>query len=128
MPRFRLTYHLDGERHEVELTAPRVSIGRNPDSEVPIFDDSVSRVHATIVADDRGWIVRDAGSRNGIYVNLQRVTERRLQHRDLLILGRVEITFEVVEGPAGAGGSSITFADREGDPFVSQSINVSDFH
>ncbi len=128
MSRYQLVYRLEGdaEATKVLLDDARVSLGRNPDSEVPIYDESVSRVHATILSDDHGWTIRDAGSRNGIYVNLQKVNERRLRHGDIVILGRVELTFHVVDPPESAA-SSINFSDPGDDPIISQSIHIPDF-
>ena len=49
------------------------SLGRHPDSDIFLDDVTVSRRHAEITRDDRGYEVRDAGSLNGTYVDHERV-------------------------------------------------------
>ncbi|HUE71199.1 MAG TPA: FHA domain-containing protein [Pirellulaceae bacterium] len=48
-------------------------IGRGLDCDVVLSDPLSSRVHATVVYQDEGWFVRDAGSRNGTFVNGQKI-------------------------------------------------------
>src|SRR5580698_8540827 len=44
-------------------------IGRDPDCAVVLTDPLCSRVHAVLTYVDQHWMVRDAESRNGTYVN-----------------------------------------------------------
>lgn len=61
-------YSLDDAR-EVPLTGERVSIGRGDSADLPINDEGLSRVHATIYREgDRVWIL-DEASTNGTCVN-----------------------------------------------------------
>ena len=46
-----------------------ITIGRTPNNDVCIADDSVSRFHAFFRDDEDHWIVCDAGSKNGTKVN-----------------------------------------------------------
>jgi len=74
----------------------RVSIGRSPACEVRFQSDSeVSRVHAELERVGDGWIVSDDGlSRNGTYVNGERIVGRRLLHDgDTVRLGHSSATF-----------------------------------
>lgn len=65
-----------GQRHEAR--GARIRIGRGKECEVRAVDGgdrSVSRVHAElVVAPSGGLTVRDAGSRNGTYLNGERVS------------------------------------------------------
>lgn len=61
-------YSLDDTR-EVPLSGNRLSIGRSDMADLPINDEGLSRVHATIHREgDRVWIL-DEASTNGTYVN-----------------------------------------------------------
>jgi hypothetical protein len=76
--------------------AERVRIGRTAGNDVVLAGDKeVSRAHALLVDAGGGWTVVDDGmSRNGTYVNGQRVLRhRRLEDRDVLRLGGSSILF-----------------------------------
>jgi len=65
------------------LTAPRARIGRDPENDIVIPDRRVSRYHAEIVREGSEFVLRDCGSKNGTFVNGERVVqERRLQDGD----------------------------------------------
>jgi transcriptional regulator with GAF, ATPase, and Fis domain len=72
-------------------------IGRGLDCDVILADPLSSRVHAIVLFDDGGWFVRDAGSRNGTYVNNQKIDEARLMAGCVLKVGSTE--FEFHESP-----------------------------
>jgi DNA-binding winged helix-turn-helix (wHTH) protein len=67
-------------------------IGRSGQSAVPIEDMTISRQHARIRVDEQVTLV-DLGSRNGTYVNGERVKDPRvLCHGDRLTIGSVVLT------------------------------------
>ena len=82
------------------LDAPTTTVGRHPGSEIFLDDITVSRRHVTIVKTGTGFLVRDAGSLNGMYVNRQRCDEAHLHHGDELQVGRYRLRF--VENAAAA--------------------------
>ena len=74
----------------------RITIGRTGNNDVTIPDTSVSRLHAYIRRDGKGWVVADAGSKNGTWLAgrvLDPRSERPLPSRAVLKLGEVELTF-----------------------------------
>lgn len=84
--------------------AERVSIGRSPDATIPLLaDNSVSRLHAIIEWVDTRWTVVDDGlSRNGTFVNGERITGRRpLRPGDKIRIGECVLTFRDTMRPAG---------------------------
>lgn len=89
----------DGDRRQRlfalgEMT--RLTIGRAPANELPLpWDAEASRVHAELALMGSEWTVADNGlSRNGTYVNGQRVLgRRRLHDGDLIELGRSQVVF-----------------------------------
>ena len=73
----------------------RVTIGADPSSNVCIDDDgAVSRLHAVVENYGAGWAVRDLGSRNGTFVNGERVLgEQALRAGDELRIGNTRVVF-----------------------------------
>ncbi|MDV3221271.1 FHA domain-containing protein [Intrasporangium sp.] len=70
-----------------------VSAGRHPDSDIFLDDVTVSRKHAVFIGSDAGYIVRDAGSLNGTYVNRERIEETRLQTGDEVQIGKFRLVY-----------------------------------
>lgn len=68
-------------------------LGRHPDSEIMLDDITVSRRHAEVARTAAGYVLRDAGSLNGTYVNQQRVDETRLDRGDELQVGKFRLVF-----------------------------------
>ena len=68
-------------------------LGRHPDSEISLDDITVSRRHAEIEHRDDVWLVRDAGSLNGTYVNHRRIEETPLTHGDEVQIGKFKLVF-----------------------------------
>jgi FHA domain/Domain of unknown function (DUF4388) len=72
------------------------TIGRVEGNSVVLGDSSVSSKHARILRTPDGFVVEDLKSRNGTFVNGERVTEKRLLlDGDLIRLGKVIVTFNV---------------------------------
>src|SRR6058998_21377 len=71
------------------------SLGRSVSNQVAIADDRVSRRHALIHIQgaDEYWLV-DFGSRNGTYLNDQRIVQpTRLRNGDRIKVGHAEFVF-----------------------------------
>ena len=66
------------DRSSLEFAAP-FRIGRSAECEVRLQNDYVSRVHAEVTPQGSGWVIRDLGSSNGIFVDGQRVTTSPLR-------------------------------------------------
>lgn len=56
-----------------DLTRPILTIGRRSDCDIVLSDDTVSRVHATVMLFAGQWVLDDRGSTNGTRVNGRRV-------------------------------------------------------
>ena len=81
------------------LTADVTHLGRHPDSEIMLDDITVSRRHATIERTPEGYVVADAGSLNGTYVNQERIERTVLHHGDELQVGKFRLVlFERTDG------------------------------
>ena len=59
---------------QLEITAQGIRIGRDPNNEMFLDDPEVSRHHARVILHNGAVWVQDAGSRNGIFVNGNRVS------------------------------------------------------
>jgi FHA domain/Domain of unknown function (DUF1707) len=70
-----------------ELLRAQLVLGRSSACELVLADDTVSRRHAELRAEDGRWIVRDLGSSNGTWVNGRRVMEAEVRPGDVLHLG-----------------------------------------
>jgi len=84
--------HEMGRRIQVG-TEPLI-IGRSPQNQIQIDQESVSRRHCRIRFSGSEFLVRDLGSTNGTYVNDDLVEEEgRLRHGDQLKVGRTILKF-----------------------------------
>ena len=69
-------------------------IGRDKQNVIQINDQHASRQHAKITKEHDGFYhLVDMGSRNGTYVNDEKVFRRRLQNKDVIKIGKTIITF-----------------------------------
>ncbi len=71
-----------------------VRIGRDAEMDLTLADAAVSRHHATIQLEQGGWVVVDADSRHGTYVNGVRVSRQQLTAGDRIQIGSALLRFE----------------------------------
>src|SRR5688572_178164 len=64
-------------------------VGRALNSDIPVFDPTISRRHAELACDEDGVRVRDLGSSNGTYLNGTKVEAARLAAGDIVTFGKV---------------------------------------
>jgi hypothetical protein len=85
----------DGQsvEREVSLAEAEVTIGRDRECVLMLADEKVSRRHARVVPSQEGWVLRDEGSANGVWLGSERVVEHRLTTGDVFRIGRHEIAF-----------------------------------
>ena len=68
------------------------TIGRGPDNSIVLSDGFVSTNHAALSFRDGSWWLSDLGSRNGTWVNGQKVTgEVRIGHGDVVSVGQIKM-------------------------------------
>ena len=86
-----------GRRRVVSLPGAwdRASVGRSLDADIVLgWDEKVSAVHSWLERLGDDWLLVDDGlSRNGSYVNRERVTRRRLRDGDELLFGSTTLVF-----------------------------------
>ncbi len=84
----------DGTMHP--LLDEATTIGRTPSNGVALPDSSVSSNHARILRTQGGFVIEDVGSRNGTFVNSEKVAGKRaLADGDVIRFGKVLLTFNV---------------------------------
>jgi pSer/pThr/pTyr-binding forkhead associated (FHA) protein len=97
-------------RRAVSITEDRATIGRASTNQVAIDEDTrLSRLHAVLERFESGWCIRDLGSRNGVFVNGQRVADTRpLRSGDELHMGDTAIIFRADEPVTRTGTTETT--------------------
>src|SRR5262249_52298243 len=85
-----------GDVFDRELTNAETQIGKGPRNDVVIADPAVSTAHAIIRREGSSFTITDIGSRNGTYVNGDRVGDtRQLNHGDVIGIGLSKLTFRI---------------------------------
>ncbi len=69
---------MDLENKMVRISSDKTSIGREPSSDIFCDDKSVSREHAFILKSDAGFVIKDARSTNGTFVDGAQIIECQL--------------------------------------------------
>jgi hypothetical protein len=111
-----------------QVTPAGLRLGRDPANEVVIEDVGVSRQHARVILHNGAVWVQDAGSRNGVFVNQQRVPDhRQVKPGERLLVGNSTFEVQISTQPAtsvapasSAGPSAVGGAERrfKALPFV----------
>ncbi len=98
-----------------------ITIGRGLENQIVVDDLLASRQHARLLQAQGGYTVQDLGSRNGTYVNGQRITSGYLGEGDLLAVGHSRFTVRhgqlvasVDEGDVNFVANHLSFTLPEG--------------
>lgn len=84
----------DGTMHP--LLEETSTIGRTAINAIALRDPSVSAKHARVIRSKEGFTIEDVGSRNGTFVNSEKLTDKRLlAEGDLVRCGKVILTFNL---------------------------------
>ncbi len=83
----------DSARMRYPLTRDRIVIGRDIKNDILLNDESVSRSHAEIIHTEAGYTIRDMNSKNGLFINNQRVQEHVLNEGDAITIGDLDFIF-----------------------------------
>lgn len=76
---------------EVPVDRAWVVIGRGRSADVVIAEPTISRAHAAIGYDDKGFFVQDLGSTNGTTVNGAKTQRQGLKSGDEIQIGRLVV-------------------------------------
>jgi pSer/pThr/pTyr-binding forkhead associated (FHA) protein len=80
-----------------EITSDETLIGRNPNTDITLLDDGISREHAILLFDGDGgeFEIEDLESTNGTKVNGKRIRSARLAPGDVIQIGHTILEFVV---------------------------------
>jgi uncharacterized protein YkwD len=103
----RLVSIASSPRLEYSLDKPRIAIGSHPSNDIVIGDTAVSRYHAAITRNPRGFELADLSSTNGTFVNGNRVRKPvALERGDEIKLGSVRLAFINAGDPVPAANAT----------------------
>lgn len=114
----------DGGQKEVPLRPGTSVVGRETDSQIRIPASGVSRRHCEFRVQGNEIVVRDLGSRNGTYVNGEKIEERALKAGDAVAVDEFVFVLRVDGKPAAIDASARDRAlpkDENEDSFFSPS-------
>ncbi|MDH3730964.1 MAG: FHA domain-containing protein [Acidimicrobiia bacterium] len=80
------------------LAPGKTTIGRSTEANIFLDDVTVSRQHASVIADGGSLVVEDDGSLNGTYVNGERVDRSDIKPGDELIVGKYHLVVAAGDG------------------------------
>ena len=84
----------EGELASVQTFGPgRVIIGRSPDNEICITSKFVSRHHAQLISDEKGCIVEDLNSTNGVFFGERQIKKHLLTSGDSVAIGAHDLVY-----------------------------------
>jgi len=96
--KFVLVDNSDGKTEAEWVLVPPIFVGRCNSADITIDDISISRRHCQFLIDPYGsLVVRDLGSKNGIYVDEQRVERAVVPLNSEVRIGRLTLRIELTE-------------------------------
>jgi len=84
---------VDGQSRRIVPLAGEVVVGRDPDCDLSIDHNRISRRHARFVEDGDQWLVEDLGSKNGVQLNDRRIADQELTEGDVVTIGPIQLRF-----------------------------------
>ncbi len=75
-------------------------VGRAVNSDIPIYEPTISRQHAQLTAEDGGVRIKDLGSANGTFLNGSRISDAKAAPNDVVTFGKVAFYVKEAAKPA----------------------------
>ncbi len=81
----------------IAINLPKFFIGRAEDCHLKPKSELISRYHCAIISEDGGYVaVRDMQSKNGVFVNGERVVgEKEVKTGDKIVVGPLEFVMQI---------------------------------
>ncbi len=92
----------DAFTRPIPIESSRTFIGRNAEdgNQIEVNDRHISRQHACIHRDAGQFVIEDLNSRNGTFLNQERIARASLKSHDKIRIGQQRYLFLVQPGPA----------------------------
>ena len=103
-----------------EITEKQLTVGRDEGESIQVYDQGVSRRHAEIFRVGEMYFIRDLGSRNGTFVNEEKVDRELLRVNDRIRIGNTEMVFR--EGKPSPRKSDPIFTPEKQSKEISTTI------
>jgi pSer/pThr/pTyr-binding forkhead associated (FHA) protein len=96
------------QTREISITGPEFLIGRGTDCDLRLRESAISRHHCILRTSGDGLTLTDLGSRNGSFVNGERVVSQAPLHSgDVLKLGSREFVVDLGDDAANLGVADV---------------------
>ena len=92
--------------HTYPVFADKITIGRDPMSDIIFKDPEVSRRHVQFLRDDEGYIIQDLGSTNGTFLDGEKLTAQEIRlnvGQEIALGGAITLIFEERESDISSG-------------------------
>jgi adenylate cyclase len=92
-----LSFKLGGEDQKFEIQKDMISIGRMEGNDLILFDPTISRRHCELEKKGDTFVLKDLNSRNGLFVNGEKITTKELKDGDEIKVGSFPLKFRMSE-------------------------------
>lgn len=105
--------HFAPQPRQVLVSRLPAVLGRGQECEIHIDDPWMSRFHCMLSENEGRVMIRDMGSRNGVFVNGLRTSETVLFSGDQLTLGLTKVSVQYERAPASESGLAAALTTTE---------------
>jgi signal transduction histidine kinase len=110
-----LPYPAEKNAKSIPLAKAETTVGRAPSNDVHLSHGGVSRTHAVIARKNGRFILSDLKSRNGTFVNNERIEQAVLQHSDKILFGKRGFMFSIESDSTAEPPPEADIASVDGD-------------
>jgi len=88
-------YSRKGKFSQLSIKGKKIIIGRSSENDIVVKDPYSSNQHAFIYPSDKGYVLKDNNSKNGTFLNSERIQgEVELKKGDEILIGSTRIIFD----------------------------------
>jgi adenylate cyclase len=105
----------DGRVSNFPVLKDMIVIGRSEENDLVLPHQSVSRNHARITKEEKGYVLTDLGSFNGTKVSGKSIQSIRLKNNDQIKIGKIMLKFSTGEKPAQSPVPTVVLTKESDD-------------